>query len=487
MRQHTPVKSKKHADRSSVRYTGGSVPQRPRHRPVHLLAEKIYDRFAPDERTANLHEELTQLGCGKKNAVREYYVSKISTLLLISLICVCALAGALLYMHRQNRAVEGGLLERPGYGESSAEMSLNLKISGEEESEAMNVQLDPRLYTDAEVTKLLQAAEEELLHALPGDNDSTDEIRTPVSIPSALQDGAVSAEYYITPAGMIDEDGAIIGEPDEEGTLVTILATLTCQEHVRTVECAARICPPLLSEEDALRKKIRDAVASAQTENPSGASMQLPQDVDGRTLSWSYPQDPAMRMILLIALILPAAVWVHQDSKVRDKASERKAQLELDYSQLLWKLTMLLSAGLTIRGSFSRIAAQYEAQLRKSTGSLHSPKKQKMQKRYAYEEMLLTLREMQSGVPEAAAYENFGRRCALPSYIKLGSLLSQNLKKGSRGLTTLLENEAILSLEQHKMAVRKMGEKAGIRILLPMIMMFAVVLIILMIPAFLSM
>ena len=114
-------------------------------------------------------------------------------------------------------------------------------------------------------------------------------------------------------------------------------------------------------------------------------------------------------------------------------------------------------------------------------------KQEKSPKHFVYEEMILTLREMRSGVPEAAAYENFGRRCGLPSYIKLGSLLSQNLKKGSKGLTALLEHEAVLSLEQHKMAVRKMGEKAGIRMLLPMILMFGVVLIILMVPAFLSM
>jgi pilus assembly protein TadC len=223
--------------------------------------------------------------------------------------------------------------------------------------------------------------------------------------------------------------------------------------------------------------------------------MQLPQQVDGRTLHWSYPQEGTVRMLLVILLILPAAFWVHEDSKVRENAKARKGQMELDYSQLLWKMTMLLSAGLTIRGAFTRIAAQYQAQTGTSEtlyGSAASitPKKLKRpagQKHYVYEEMILTLREMRSGVPEASAYENFGRRCGLPSYIKLGSLLSQNLKKGSKGLTSLLEHEAVLSLEQHKMAVRKMGEKAGIRMLLPMIMMFSVVLVILMVPAFLSM
>ena len=314
------------------------------------------------------------------------------------------------------------------------------------------------------------------MQGLPGKNPSTDEVRTALYLPSELQDGAVQADYYITPPGMIEEDGSITGEPDEEGTLVTITATLTCQDQVRSQEWIVRVCPPRLTAQEALVKKIRDAVETAQTENPADPQMQLPRQVDGRTLHWSYPQEGTVRMLLIILLILPVGFWVHEDSRVRDRAKERKEQLELDYSQLLWKLTMLLSAGLTIRGSFTRIAAQYQAQLEGSA-----------QKHYVYEEMILTLREMRSGVPEASAYENFGRRCALPSYIKLGSLLSQNLKKGSKGLTALLEHEAVLSLEQHKMAVRKMGEKAVIRMLLPMILMFGVVLVVLMVPAFLSM
>ena len=175
----------------------------------------------------------------------------------------------------------------------------------------------------------------------------------------------------------------------------------------------------------------------------------------------------------MLVLILPVGFWAREDSKIHDAARERLTQLELDYSQLLWKLTMLLSAGLTIRGAFTRITEQYEAE--------HTAR------RYVYEEMILTLREMRSGVPEAGAYENFGRRCCLPAYIKLGSLLSQNLKKGSKGLTALLEHEAVLSMEQHKMAVRRLGEKASVKMLLPMVLMFGVVLIILMVPAFLSM
>ena len=441
--------------------------------PFRAAAERIYDRLHPDERTMKLGRELTELGEGRKNCIRDYYVRKISGMLMAVFICGAALIAVLAAENGKNRSVTGGLLERPGYGAGGTDRSLNLTISGENESEAVDVHLRARLYTKPEARKLLRQAQEELMQGLPGKNPSTDEVRTALYLPSELQDGAVQADYYITPPGMIEEDGSITGEPDEEGTLVTITATLTCQDQVRSQEWIVRVCPPRLTAQEALVKKIRDAVETAQTENPADPQMQLPRQVDGRTLHWSYPQEGTVRMLLIILLILPVGFWVHEDSRVRDRAKERKEQLELDYSQLLWKLTMLLSAGLTIRGSFTRIAAQYQAQLEGSA-----------QKHYVYEEMILTLREMRSGVPEASAYENFGRRCALPSYIKLGSLLSQNLKKGSKGLTAL---EAVLSLEQHKMAVRKMGEKAVIRMLLPMILMFGVVLVVLMVPAFLSM
>ena len=106
--------------------------------------------------------------------------------------------------------------------------------------------------------------------------------------------------------------------------------------------------------------------------------------------------------------------------------------------------------------------------------------------RYVYEEMAYACHEMHSGIPEAEAYERFGKRCQLPEYIRLGSVLSQNLKKGSAGLTELLEKEAADSMVQRKNQAKKIGERAGTKLLLPMMLMLGIVLAILMIPAFLS-
>ena len=67
------------------------------------------------------------------------------------------------------------------------------------------------------------------------------------------------------------------------------------------------------------------------------------------------------------------------------------------------------------------------------------------------------------------------------------SFLSQNLKKGTRGLTELLSLEAIHAFEERKARARRKGEEAGKKLLAPMVMMLGIVLIIVVVPAFWSM
>lgn len=106
--------------------------------------------------------------------------------------------------------------------------------------------------------------------------------------------------------------------------------------------------------------------------------------------------------------------------------------------------------------------------------------------RYAYEEMKRVCHEMESGVAESESYENFGRRCNIQVYIRFGALLSQNLRKGTQGLTQLLKVESVQAFEERKARAKRLGEEAGTKLLLPMFLMLAVVLVIVIVPAFLS-
>ena len=72
------------------------------------------------------------------------------------------------------------------------------------------------------------------------------------------------------------------------------------------------------------------------------------------------------------------------------------------------------------------------------------------------------------------------------AYRKLAALLTQNLRKGSKGLSELLRTEADQAFEERKAAAKKRGEEAGTKLLLPMFMMLSMVLLIVIVPAFLS-
>ena len=93
---------------------------------------------------------------------------------------------------------------------------------------------------------------------------------------------------------------------------------------------------------------------------------------------------------------------------------------------------------------------------------------------------------IRGGMPEGECYEDFGVRCREPSYRRFGMLLSQNLRKGSKGLTDILEREAADAFEDRKKLAKKLGEEAGTKLMIPLFMMLAIVFAIVTVPAFFS-
>jgi predicted nucleotidyltransferase len=100
--------------------------------------------------------------------------------------------------------------------------------------------------------------------------------------------------------------------------------------------------------------------------------------------------------------------------------------------------------------------------------------------------MLTTINELKLGMSENSAYEQYGRRIGLIPYIKFSSLLLQNRKKGNRGFTELLRQEAMESFEDRKEMAKRLGEEAGTKLLAPMMFLLLIVFLIIMIPAFMA-
>ncbi len=433
----------------------------------------------PGKEKTVLHQEINALRAGGSESVREYSIRKMTMMLTVIIAGTLLSAVSFLVFMNAESVIGRQQIERPGYGEGDRQESLNVQIQGKEVQE-FEVTVQERTYTDEEKQNILNRAVDELDGIVPGNNASLDEVREDLVLPELLQDGKVSASWSTRPYGVIDESGRLLGSDDENGVLVEIQGTLACGGKEMLHTMYAKVYPVIVPEQEQLHQSIQKELERTDAEESSSPVLSLPQNVSGYPLYWTRRKDNPALSILILTVLAAVCVYLEMDSRVHQRAEERRYQLLLDYPDLMWKMTMLLGAGLGIKGTFGRLAEQYQAEKK----GMASAGKKKI--RYVYEELTLACYEMQSGVPEAEAYERFGRRCMLPEYIRLGSMLSQNLKKGAKGLTEILEREAEASMTERKNNARKLGEKAGTKLLLPMILMLGIVLVILMVPAFLS-
>lgn len=224
-----------------------------------------------------------------------------------------------------------------------------------------------------------------------------------------------------------------------------------------------------------IRNAVDSAVAARDVHDPEGR-VELPSSVSGTEVTYrnlETKRDFSAFYLCLFVICLIPVLWRRQRLA---RLRERENQLILDYPELVDKVMLLLSAGLTVRGCFERMCGEYYRRIK--NGGPH---------RYVYEEVSFSLQEMRNGVSESKAIEAFGKRCGQLPYLRFSSMMNQNIQKGAEGLVRLLELEAMDAFEKRKEHVKSMGETAGTKLLLPMVLMLGVVMAIIIIPAFMTM
>lgn len=180
--------------------------------------------------------------------------------------------------------------------------------------------------------------------------------------------------------------------------------------------------------------------------------------------------------ICVLALVILAGIPYMTCKRVDNKLKERNDRLMLGYPELISRLLLLLGAGSSIKGAWERLVYDYMKK-KESSRNYYD---------YVYEEMRYSLSELKRGISENSMYERFGRRVRLMPYMKLCSMLSQNLKRGNRYIFDQLKMSSLDAYEKKRENVKKLGEEASSKLLLPMMIQFILVLVIIMFPALAS-
>ena len=428
--------------------------------------------------TAGVRADLLTLDPSQGAAVREaeYYIDKIMVLLVFlfaaDILALCALAG----QQQEGRITDGRYIDRNDYGGAPVEITARA-TSGSVDYGTYIVTADARVYSEDETELLAQTLLQELPSMIIGSNRNLQEVREDLLLIREAEGDPFHIAWDSSNYGIIDTDGSVYADAveDQAGQQVTLTAALLYEGKRFTEDIPVLVLPVSRTQEELLQQQISEAIAASSESTKTQEQLVLPSQVGSLRLTWEEPvQDMSHTLFLLVCVAGILNYWL-SDSQLRSKITKRGRELAIDYPQLVSKIVLYVGAGMSVRRTFYKLGEDYL--LQRSKGG---------EKRYVYEEILLVCREMDSGVSEYDAYAHFGRRCRMRQYTKLSSLLTQNLKKGNSALLGVLQEEADNSFEERKNLARKLGEEAGTKLLLPMVMMLGVTLVIIIIPAYLG-
>lgn len=400
---------------------------------------------------------------------------------LVAEIGIVLLAGIILFAvvrQREEKPEEISFLKRPDYGEGQEYYRL-LVQEEDEEPLSIEIPVEDRVYTEEEAKEKFEGAYDEICRNMLGENESLEKVTFPLTLPEKALGGTVKADWTSQNKMLLDDWGEIVkssGKISKEGETGAYLLELSCGEYSCEYEISVTVYPAEGTEKEMFLRELEERLADLSEKSLSSKTLLLPQEHDGRNLSWYMEQDRSGRYLILILPIASAVLLIMGNrQKQKEMLRDRENELLFDYPELIWKFTVLLQAGLTTRNVWERMVKEY------------GKKKEKDKKsRYAYEEMEITLNQLKNGVYESKAYGEFGLRCGLHPYLKFGTLLEQNLRQGTTGLSVRLKEEVFEAFEERKNLARRMGEEAETKLMLPMFMMLIMVLVIIMVPAFLA-
>lgn len=349
--------------------------------------------------------------------------------------------------------------------EDSAQLELVWET--EEEAGTVSLSLTPQRVLGEEREQLFQEAESYIRKCIIGTNESLAALYGDLKFPESVP--GTEVKVFCRPGSYrwLNFDGSRTARQlPMEGAKETLSVTMSYYEEEREFTLELLLLPQEVAG-DLFRSKIESEIAFRAADN-SGEYIHLPDAIDGVEVEWSVKRERKGIVLLLLGLIAAVCIPVSGKRRQEDLLQKRAQELMEDYPELVSKYLLLLNAGLSQRSVWERITADYRRSGRK---------------RYAYEEMILTMHEMENGISEAKAYERFGKRCRLLPYMRFSGVLVQNLQKGAKGALVLLEQEALAAFAERKEAAKKRGEEAGTKLLLPMFGLLGIVLVIVMAPA----
>lgn len=434
-------------------------------------------------------EKIHQLYFGNeyKKFIRKFKRDKIVTLVVgISLSIIGFL---LISVYEKNQlSIPVSEIERNEYGMGDRTMTFQIEGDGKSKyTGKKTIVVREKEYTEEELEIYSEELDEVLWQKILGGNESADCVTGDLNLVSNIDGFPFSISWKSDNPLILSSKGILNSEKlserleniyedtdetvDSEGLNICLTATVSYETFREEKTGYVRVC--LLQTEDSFEKELDESIEKYDTKTRNSDKQILPKEVNGVRINFYNVSDHKGVAVLLMGVLSAVLIVLSKDKKIGERAARRQEEMRRDFPGILNKFALYHTAGMNPRSIWNLMSELYE-------------KSSVKKKRYVYEEMVITNRSMKEGRGELSAYEDFAKRCGLPEYRVFINLLQQAVSKGREDFDRVLYEEMEKAGRQETLRVRLMGEEAGTKLLIPMFMMLMIVLVIVMVPAFIS-
>lgn len=163
-------------------------------------------------------------------------------------------------------------------------------------------------------------------------------------------------------------------------------------------------------------------------------------------------------LMVLAGGMIAAAAGGYYLTQMKNQLKKRKDDCEIELPNMISKLALLINSGMVLREAWNFTAYGSEGRL--------------------YELMQKSCEEMKNGKSEIDALYQFGMWCSSPVIKKFANAMIQGIEKGNSELAEFLSNQSAEMWAYKKQLMLQKGEVAASKLVAPIGIMFAGVLLI---------
>ncbi len=390
-------------------------------------------------------------------------------------------------------------IKKDGYGGS--EKQVDFLLEKEETKEEVSLTVHPRTLTKKELEAKWQEAFSYLEEHIKGENESLSNVNKNLDFSLDYEEYPFDLEVQPEDYGLMDSEGNLRNESSvlleagyDENDLKKGIPTRVTVSLWYGEECDRKVYELLIfpKEESEMEKqfsKASDYLKQQEQDALYQEGFAVSPNVEGVQITRTDQSRVTPFEILVIGGLLIGLLLLRERENVKNEEKRRREQLLRCYPWFVNELVLLLGAGMQVKNIFFVLIEEYENEKKRQKEETNRVIKKSHMEDYKaplMKELNVARRSLKLGMSEEQVYYQLGRRLKLPCYIKLMTLLEQNVRKGAKGITEAFEQEELAALEERKNLAKRYGEEASTKLLGPMILLLLVVMCMIMIPAFLS-